>query len=80
MCSVTGMAWKEQREASCGIFTMTQFKLCGRQAGASYLLLFLNTVEMMEYIMQVEDYDLTHKSMAMNMCLTNLKEMGKAFC
>lgn len=31
----------------------------------------------MEYITAYMDYDLTHKSVAMNMCLTNLEEMGK---
>lgn len=39
-----------QREMACGVFTMTQFKLCGRQESSSRLHFFLNTVEMMEYI------------------------------
>lgn len=39
-----------QREMPCGVFTMTQFKLCRRQGITSQLLFFSNTVEMMEYI------------------------------
>lgn len=60
-----------QREMACGAFTMTQFKLCRRQQSSSCFLLFLNTWKWWNTLMPMKDYDLTHKSMAMNMCLTN---------
>lgn len=60
-----------QTELACVVLTMTRLKLCGD--GIQWKCSW-NTLLAAGY------YDLRRKSMIMNMCLTNLKEMGRAIC
>lgn len=67
-----------QREMTCGVFPIVQFKLDKKAPHARSS----SRIQWKRWntLMPMKVYDLTYKSMAMNICSTNLKEMGRVFC
>lgn len=76
ICCVTGMPWKEhlcKEKWPAGSLPWPSSNFAG---GKKALHRFSSSrIQWKRWNTLMEDYDLTHKSMAMNMCLTILKEM-----
>lgn len=83
VCCVTGLAWKEylsKEKWPARSLPWPSSNFAGGKKALHSLSSSLTQWKWWTTLTPVEDYDLTCKSVAMKMCLTNLKEMVKAFC
>lgn len=83
VCCVTGLAWKEylsKEKWPARSLLWPSSNFAGGKKALHSLSSSLTQWKWWNTLTPVEDYDLTRKSVAMKMCLTNLKEMVKAFC